>query len=107
MAEVPSEIASSAAQSGVQSREVAKGRAAARANISSAASRETKAVEEAGSTVDTEDEDNRIFTDAEGGGSQGRTFEEGAAAEQGQGEAVSDNGITQDEDGQLHLDLEA
>ncbi len=107
MAEIPSDIASSAAQSGVQSREVAKGRAAARANTSSAANRQTKAVEEAGSTVDTEDEDNRIFADAEGGGSQGRTFEEGAAAEQEQGDAVSDDGITQDEDGQLHLDLEA
>lgn len=107
MAEIPSNIASSAAQSGVQAQEVAKDRASARANSASAVNRQIKAAEEAGSTVETEDDDNRVFADSEGGGSEGRAFEEGAAAEDEQGEEASDTGITTDEDGQLHLDLEA
>ena len=106
MAEIPSNIASSAAQSGVQSQEVARGRDAARTNTSNAANRQIQAAEEAGSTVDTEDADNRVFTDAEGSGSEGRPFEEGAAQREG-GEKGPDDGITTDENGQLHLDLEA
>ncbi len=107
MAEIPSNLASSAAQSGVQSREVARARDASRANTSAAVDRQVRSVEEAGTTVDTEDADSQVFSDAEGSGSQGRSFEEGTAAEGGQGEGASDNGITRDDEGHLHLDLEA
>lgn len=107
MAEIPSNLASSAAQSGVQSQEVARARDASRANTSAAVDRQVRSVEEAGTTVDTEDADNQVFTDAEGSGGQGRSFEEGTSAEGGQGEEASDSGITKDDEGQLHLDLEA
>ncbi|MFQ5591471.1 MAG: hypothetical protein ACE5HE_09940 [Phycisphaerae bacterium] len=106
MAEMPSNIAPSAAQSGVQSQEIAKGRDAARANASNAATRQVKAAEEAGSSVDTDDADNRVFTDAEGSGSEGRAFEE-RTAEREQTDKPADNGITRGDDGRLHLDLEA
>ncbi len=107
MAEIPSNLASSAAQSGVQSREVARGGDAARANTSAAVDRQVRSVEEAGATVDTEDADSQVFTDAEGSGGQGRSFEEGTAGEGGQGKGASDGGITKDDEGRLHLDLEA
>ncbi len=107
MAEIPSDIASSAAQTSSQAREVAKVRDARRAGQANAADRHIKAVDEAGSTVDTEDADTQVFADAEGSGSQGRPFDEGQTPEQ---EPTGDNasdGITRDDDGQLHLDLEA
>ena len=107
MAEIPSNLASSAAQSGVQSREIARGREATRANTSAAADRQVKAVDEAGSTVDTEDADNRVFADSEGGGSQGRSFEEGKSAQSEESKDACNNGITTDDQGRLHLDLEA
>ena len=107
MAEIPSHIPASAAQSGVQSQEVAKGRDAQRANTANAANRQTQAIEEAGSTVDTEDADNRVFTDAEGSGSEGRPFDEEATAEQQPKGQEADGGITRDENGRIHLDLEA
>ena len=59
-----------------------------------------------GITVVAEDADTAIFADAEGTGSQGRSFEE-PGAEERQAPETSDNGISKDEDGQLHLDIEA
>ena len=106
MAEIPSDIASSAAQAGYQAREVGKERGARGAAQAHAANHQIKAVDESGSTVETEDADTRVFTDAEGGGSQGRAFEE----EHPESETPADSpdkGITRDQDGQLHLDLEA
>ena len=106
MAEMPSHIASSAAPASYQAKEVAKEREARRAGQTDATSRQVKAVDEQGGTVDTEDADTAIFPDAEGTGSQGRPFEE-PGAEERQAPETSDNGISKDEDGQLHLDIEA
>ena len=106
MAEIPSDIASSAAQAGYKGTEVAKVRDARRAGQAQTADRQIKAVDEAGSTVDTEDADTRVFADAEGSGSQGRPFDEGAAGKEETAETDT-RGITRDVDGQLHLDLEA
>ena len=61
--------------------------------------------EEMDSTVETADAETRVNTDGGGLGSQGRHH--GSA---GEGEEVNEteqSGIIQDEDGQLHLDLEA
>ena len=69
MAEIPSDIASSAAQAGFQAREVAKDRDARSAGQSNAVDRQVKAVGEAGTTVETTDGDTRISSDAEGTGS--------------------------------------
>ena len=107
MAEIPSEIASSAAQSGFQAREVAKERGSAGAAQSHAADRQVRAVDEAGNTVDTDDPDARIFPDGEGQGGQGRETEVEAKAQEPGGEGAETSGITQDNDGNVHLDLEA
>ncbi len=106
MSEIPPDLPSSAAQSGVQAREVAKERDARRAGQADAATRHVKTVDEAGNTVETTDTDVAVFSDAEGGGSQGREPEErppDEAAPTGQ----ADTGIRKDEDGRLHVDLEA
>ncbi len=108
MAEIPSDIGSSAAQASFQAKEVAKEREARRAGGADAVNRVVKAVDEQDTTVDTEDADTAIFADAEGAGSQGRPFEEQAEGESdGASAGGPENGLHTDEDGQLHLDLEA
>lgn len=106
MAEMPSDIISSAAQSGIQAREAANARNATRANTANAVNRQIQAADEAGSTVDTEDADTQIHADAEGTGSQGRPFEEGGGEDAAAG-AEAEDGVILDEDGRMHLDLEA
>ncbi len=81
MSEIPSDIASSSAQAGYQAREVSGGRGARSAAQAGAAREQVKAVDEAGTTVDTEDGDTQVYAGAEGGGSQGRAFEEGEKEE--------------------------
>ena len=107
MSGIPSDIAGSAAQAGFQARDVAKVRDAARVGQAHSADRATKAIDEAGSTVETEDGDTAVFTDAEGAGSQGRSFED---------ELLSEDAEEQDEgrqdpagpaDGQTHVDIKA
>ncbi|UCE60317.1 MAG: hypothetical protein JSU63_00935 [Phycisphaerales bacterium] len=106
MADGPTDIASSAAQSGIQAREIANARNATRANTANAVNRQIQAADEAESTVDTEDADTQIHTDAEGTGSQGRAYEEGGTGQE-EAEAQAEDGVTLDEDGRMHLDLEA
>ncbi len=106
MAEIPSEIASSSAQTGFQAREVGIGRAGRLAAQASAANREIKSIDESGTTVDTDDAETQVYADAEGTGSQGRPFEE-EQGEEGESPAEADRGVTTDDDGRLHLDLEA
>ena len=107
MADIPSDIASSAAQAGYQARDAGQARAARQAAQANAADRQVKAIDETDTTVDTDDADARVFADAEGSGGMGRPFEEEAAAEPEETAEGSDEGISKDEDGQVHLDLEA
>jgi hypothetical protein len=107
MTEIPPDLPSSAAQTGVQAREAAKEREARRAGQTDATSRQVKTVDEAGSTVETGDDDVAVFTDAEGAGSQGRESEEHGSREAESADAGSAGGITKGDDGQLHVDLEA
>ncbi len=107
MAEIPPDISSSAAQAGFQAREVAKERDARRTGQAEAASRQTKAVTESGDTVETTDADVAVYADAEGTGSQGRPFEEAETDEPETDDKPKNGGITRDDDGQLHVDLEA
>jgi len=108
MAEIPSDIASSASQANIQARAVADNRNARSADAAHAVNRQVKATEEADTTVDTADEDTKVYADAEGTGSQGRPFEEeGTQADEQTGDASPNGGISRDENGQLHLDLEA
>ncbi len=106
MSEIAPDLPSSAAQTGVQAREVAKERDARRAGQAHGASRQIKTIDEAGSTVETNDDDMAVFTDAEGSGSEGRAFKEEKATPESTDESTA-GGITMGKDGQLHVDLEA
>ncbi len=107
MAEIPPDISSSAAQAGFQAREVAKERDARRIARSDAANRQLKSVDEAGRTVETNDDDVAVFSDAEGAGGQGRAFEEGDEPTAEKDDPTAATGITRDDEGQFHVDLEA
>ena len=107
MTQIPSDIPASAAQAGFQSNEVAKEREARRAGVSHATNRQVKAVDEAGATVDTEDADVAIFAEAEGGGSQGRETPKETEPEAAEESDSPQSGISKDDEGQFHVDLEA
>lgn len=108
MAEIPSGLGASAAQAGFQAQDVSKARDANSANRVDAANRRTQAVDQAASSVDTDDRDAQVFTDAEGAGSQGRQLDEDQTPDQTDDQSPPEPpGITRDEDGKLHLDLEA
>lgn len=105
MAEIPSDIASSAAQAASKARDVAKVRDSHNTGRAQAGKRHIEAIDDAGSMVDTEDADARVFAEAEGSGSQGRAPDEAEVEETA--EKPPNEGVTRDDDGQLHLDLEA
>lgn len=105
MSEIPSDIASSAAGAPIQSREVTKEKAAARAGQAHAANQQVRAVDDVSDTVETTDNDTQVFVDSEGTGSQGRESPE-EPPEQEDNEP-SEGGVTRGDDGQLHVDLEA
>lgn len=108
MTQIPSHLPASAAQAGVQANEVAKEREARRTGQADVANRQIKSVDEAGSTVDTEDSDVAVFGDAEGAGGEGREPEKKEDATQSdEDDTAAVEGISRDEDGKLHVDLEA
>ncbi len=108
MAEIPSGLGASAAQAGSTSRDVASSRDADAANRTDAGNRRTKAIEQAGSAVDTEDGDTQVFSESEGTGSQGRALEGDETPDQPDDQAPGEPpGLTRDNDGHVHLDLEA
>ncbi|RJP31922.1 MAG: hypothetical protein C4547_14760 [Phycisphaerales bacterium] len=109
MSEIPSHIAVSGAQAGYQSQDVARARDAARAGQANAVDRQVKSLNEQDTTVETSDSDTAVFTDSEGAGSQGRSFESADEREDdpaGRG-GTGDPGLTTGDDGRLHVDLEA
>ena len=105
MAEIPSDIAASAAQAGHHARDVAEARDARGGGLQQGAGPRGNKVGEAGEVVETDDRDAEIYADAEGTGSQGRSSEE--AEEQQEAEGETTEGVTTDENGRPHLDLEA
>lgn len=107
MSQVPSDIAASAAQAGFQARQLLDQRDARRAGQVHAAARQVKTVDEAGNTVETTDNDNQVFTNAEGQGSQGRAFEEDPPTAPAAASPPDPRGVRTDPDGSLHVDIEA
>lgn len=107
MAEIPSDIPASAAQAGYQAREVGRARDAQSAASANASNKRARAVDEAGNTVDTEDNDNQVFADAEGSGGPGRPFEEADPNDAPDAAEESKTGVIEDDEGKLHIDLEA
>ena len=106
MSQVPSEIAASAAQAGFQAREITNQREIRRAGQVHAAARQVKTVDDAGNTVETTDNDNQVFTNAEGQGSQGRAFDE-TPTPSAPPASPPPPGVHADPDGTLHVDIEA
>ncbi len=107
MSGIPSDIAGSAAQAGFQARDVAKVRDSERVGQAHSSNRTAKAVDEAGSTVETEDGDTAVFADAEGGGSKGRSHDE---EHHGDDLAEQEDDLkdsSDSDDGQPHLDIQA
>jgi len=107
MADSPSPIASSAAGAPLQARDVIEAGEARRAGQHNAVRRQGQTVTEAEATVETTDADARVFSDSEGTGSQGREFGDQDSPPNEPTEKKNPPGISTDEDGQLHLDLEA
>lgn len=105
MTDIPPDIAVSAAQSGFQARESTRARAAQRAGEAHAAASQARTNSEVSDIVETDDQDVSVFADAEGTGSQGRRRADETPVESG--ESDSAHGVTRDEDGQWHVDLDA
>jgi hypothetical protein len=76
MSGIPSDIAGSSLQAGYQAREAARARDGAKTAQATGASRQAQAINESHTSVDTSDEGTQVYSDAEGTGGQGRTFEE-------------------------------
>lgn len=108
MSAIPSNISASILQS-TQTQQQAAGIQQAEGDAQDQAFRaEVRAVEQRDGTVFSGDDDTRINADGGGGGSQGRAFRENGEETLGQEEAAAlDVGITVDETGQPHVDLEA
>jgi len=106
VAEIPSDISTSAAQAGFKAQDVGKTNDAERAGQVNAAKRQSRIVDEVEVTVETTDDNTKVFTDAEGSGSQGRSEEEPSSEDSATPEAQQ-RGIITDEDGTQHVDLEA
>jgi len=107
MSEIPSDVAGSALQAGFQAGNVAQARDAERAGQANAAKTTARAADEAGSTVETTDNDTQVYADAEGTGSKGRPFEEEQLEESPTDQEQPEDGITTSQDGHQHLDIEA
>ncbi len=108
MADIPP-ILGSAAQAGYQQADVSKARDAEKSGRAEAGRREAKAIDEAGSTIEANDEDVAVFADAEGAGGQGRSSQEESndAHESDQQADEDSQGFSTDSTGQTHVDLEA
>ncbi|HUU83368.1 MAG TPA: hypothetical protein VM243_07675 [Phycisphaerae bacterium] len=106
MSGIPPDIAGSSLQAGFQARDVGRVRDNERVGQAHSTDRTSKAIDEAGSTVETEDSDTAIFADAEGTGSKGRDFEEEPLQEEEEQKDGRDKRGESD-DGQVHLDIQA
>lgn len=108
MSSIPPDIASSALQAGYQQREASRISEADRASRGQASQRSEKAIDAAELTVHADDVELSVYTDAEGGGSQGRAFEEEQPPpEEEAAESTSESTITTDDEGRPHLDIQA
>jgi len=107
--DMTSPLAASAAQTALRARDAALERDSRRAGEADATDRPSRAVDEFGRTVHTADADDRVFSDSEGQGSEGRSREEPAlpSAPAIEDDDSETSGITRDADGRLHLDVEA
>ncbi len=102
MSSLPPNLAGSILQGHLTQRQVSAAQNREKNQRANADRQQTAAIDEQDSTVETTDEDTQVHTDAEGGGSQGRSFTEP------QEEAdQAENQNPPDGDSGHHIDLEA
>ncbi len=105
MSMIPPNLVGPIVQSGAAQKQAARALEGEREQQSNAVAAGNKISEKAAETVGETDNDARVHTDAEGSGGQGGSAgEEHAGTEQ---DAETESGIRRDDDGQLHVDLEA
>jgi hypothetical protein len=107
MSGIPSDIAGSSLQAGFQARDVSRVRDGEKTGQAHSSDKTAKAIDEASSTVETEDNDTAIYADAEGTGSMGRSFEEELLEEEAAEQEDDEQGRSEPDDGQPHLDIQA
>ena len=106
MTHIPSNLAISGAAVPQVARDVSKEREAQHAGEASAVARQARSLDQSIDTVETGDADSRVFTDAEGTGSQGRAFDNTSDEKKEPETGSGSEGITRDDDGTLHVDIE-
>ena len=109
MSDIPPNIVGSSAQAGYVQSEAARARDAQRAGQTHAARNNARAIDQAGDTIETGDEDTQVYGDAQDTGGQGRATEEESPepASADELDANAAGGITTGDDGEIHVDIEA
>ena len=103
MSTVPPNLVGPILQSNLTQRQVSQDRDNERAQETSAQRQQSNAINEKDSTVETTDDDTEVYADAEGGGSQGRTFTEPEEVQ----EQVADTDAPLESEEGRHIDFEA
>ncbi len=107
MSTIPPNLVGPIVQAGAAQKQAARALEGEREQQSNAVAAGNKMSEKAAETVGEADNDSRVHADAEGSGGQGRHAGEEHAESKHDDNADSDSGIRRDDDGQLHVDLEA
>ncbi len=107
MSTIPPNIVGPILQSGATQQQAARALENERAQQSEAVATGNKMSERATEAVGETDNDARVHADSEGTGSQGRHAGEENAEKKHEEAHSADRGIRRDQDGQLHVDLEA
>lgn len=106
MSTIPPNLVGPIMQAAAAQKQAARALEGERQQQSNAVDAGNKISDKATDTVGETDNDVQVHTEAEGGGSQGRSAGDGQD-EQQEDAPNQDQGIHRDDEGQLHLDLEA
>ena len=107
MSTIPPNLVGPIIQSGAAQKQAARVLEGEREQQSNAVVAGNKISEKAAGTVGETDNDSRVHADAEGSGGQGGSAGGEHAESKHDADVHSDSGIRRDDDGQLHVDLEA
>ena len=107
LSSIPPNIVGPILQSGVQQQQTARQLDGEREQQEGLSARAARRSGMAADAVSESEADMPVGTDSEGGGSQGRESAGSEAENQSDAALDPDTGIRRDDDGQLHLDIEA
>ena len=107
MSTIPPNIVGPILQAAAAQQQASRALEGERQQQSNAVDAGNKISDKATDTVGEADNDAQVHTDAEGGGSQGRFAGDGQDEQQNDDAPGQGQGIHRDDEGQLHLDLEA